>query len=414
MFDVCIIGFGRVGCPLGLSLEEKGLSVTAVDKDFALRDSINRLKMMPFFEPGYDELLKSSKIKVHDLEDFPESKAYIITVGTPLAQHIETDLSQVKSVLDTLINKINIKGKTIILRSTVAPGTTKFVRSYIISKTKLTVGYDVFLAMCPERLAEGVAKKELTELPQIIGVNDSNSFLEASKIFQKLGVKIFQCNYIQAELAKLFCNIYRYINFAIPNYFTYIADTFDVDIYELFKIMNTDYPRNNGLKSPGFAAGTCLRKDFGMINEFFPQTDFILQAYKINEYMPKLLVKLVSSNIRGQKVGILGYTMKSDTDDVRDSLTPKLIRYIERLLPSKIMVAEPNIKQHNIHDQINDMYLDNYNVNEVISECKIIFIVMNHSQFNFLKDEEVQDQLFDNKTVVDVWNILGHSLVNRW
>jgi UDP-N-acetyl-D-mannosaminuronic acid dehydrogenase len=89
----------------------------------------------------------------------------------------------------------------------------------------------------------------------------------------------------EAELAKLFCNIYRYINFAIPNYFMYLAEEFNVEPFRLLDAMNTGYPRNAGLKKPGFAAGTCLRKDFGMINEHFPQTDLLLQAYKINEYL---------------------------------------------------------------------------------------------------------------------------------
>jgi UDP-N-acetyl-D-mannosaminuronic acid dehydrogenase len=417
MHDVCIIGFGRVGCPLGLSLEEKGLDVVALDKDDLLRENINQLKKMPFLEPGYDELLKNSKIHVYDPTcpyPFPESKAYIITVGTPLGQHIETDLSQVKVVLDMLIKRGNLAHKLIILRSTVAPGTTSFVKAYINQNTEFLVGDDVFIATCPERLAEGVAHDELTKLPQIIGAEDNKSFIFASDVFDVLGVDIFQCSYIEAELAKLFSNIYRYINFAIPNYFTYVASQFGVDIYDLFKVMNTGYPRNAGLKSPGFAAGTCLRKDFGMINEFFPQTDFILQAYKINEFTPLMLVRMVENSIPNSKIGILGYTMKRDTDDVRDSLTPKLIRYIERYMPEEIMISEPNLKSEFIDDRSNGVKFANHDPIDVVRKCDVIFIAMNHSQFDFLKNEVLQDANLKGKTVIDIWNVFGKSLINRW
>ena len=300
--------------------------------------------------------------------------------------------------------------KLLILRSTLSPGTTTYIKNWINTKTKYEVGKNVFLAMCPERLAEGVAHQELTQLPQIIGTEDNESFSRAQSIFSVFGVKIFHTNYIEAELSKLFCNIYRYVNFSIPNYFAYLCDCYGVDSNSVFNAMNTDYPRNSGLKKPGFAAGTCLRKDWGMLNQNFPQTDLILQAYKINEFMPKFYCDLVGNNMMGKNVGILGYTMKNDTDDTRDSLTPKLIRYIEKYVPKNIFIAEPYLPCGHYDDmKFNEYVFENEKIEDVINKSDIIFIAMNHTQFKSLNKS-----LFKDKIVVDIWNIFKEKTVNNW
>jgi UDP-N-acetyl-D-mannosaminuronic acid dehydrogenase len=123
MSNVCIVGLGRVGLPLALSLEDAGHKVVGVDLNPDLQKAIQN-GVMPFDEPGYDALIKKTQITISDPDHYPDADTYIITVGTPLKQHIETDLSNVMAVIDRLINQDKIKGKLIVLRSTVAPKTT--------------------------------------------------------------------------------------------------------------------------------------------------------------------------------------------------------------------------------------------------------------------------------------------------
>ena len=254
-YDVCVIGCGRVGLPLLLAFADKGKSVAAVDTNTSILSTITS-NVMPFHEPICQDILAKHDIDTYVPEDIPVASYYILTVGTPVKQHIETDLSAVESAIMNLINKKVLNEKTtIILRSTVAPGTTKYVKDLLIRHNTICN-----LAMCPERLAEGKAWEELHSLPQIIGTFDHESFVAAQSLFSLLGIWVYQVDTPhEAELAKLFCNIYRYINFAIPNYFLYLMKEFDIkDCNRLFKVITDSYPRMAGLASPGFAAGTCI------------------------------------------------------------------------------------------------------------------------------------------------------------
>lgn len=410
MKNVTIIGVGRVGLPLALALEDTGkFNVFGLDIDENLKKSI-AMKTMPFDEPGCQQLLSYSSLEIYtDIHELPYSDYYVITVGTPLEQHIETNLNYVMDVIDNLFRNVDMNKKTIVLRSTVSPRTTEFIVKKIRTNYKLEAGTDYFIAMCPERLIEGDALNELHILPQIIGTSDKDSAKRAEDLFSPLGVTIHHVSTIEAELSKLLTNIYRYINFAIPNYFSYITNDFGVDIFKLLEVMKDDYPRSNGLANPGFAAGTCLRKDFGMINENYPHTDILVQAYKINEFLPKHISNLLGDNIEGKTVGILGYTMKKDTDDTRDSLVPKMIRYINKQAPKEILISEPNLDIL-VSDAYNNYDFVNTRSGALVGVSDVIVIAMNHSwpaETLRLLEKAIQR----GTKVIDVWNVLGRGLV---
>lgn len=397
-YQIGIIGIGRVGLPLALSLAKHGALIMGFDINKHIVEMVNN-KKMPFHETGYDELIQEVNFTAsYNIMEIVNVENIIITVGTPVLAHIETDLSFIKNVLDS-IAPILQNGQNIILRSTVAPNTTQFVHNYLEQKTGFKIGEDIFLSFCPERIAEGKAMKELEELPQIIGSQDSKSAAKAEKVFKLLGNDIFHTNYISAELVKLFNNIYRYINFAVANQFAIIADNLNANIFEILEMTNYKYPRGK-IPAPGLTAGTCLRKDFGMINETIPYTDLLLSAWKINEFIPKFLVENLKKHqsITNKCVGILGYTFKFDTDDTRDSLVPKLIRYIEREVPKKIFIHDPHLPTN-----IDDLYY-NSALDTLLNQADIIYIAVNHTIFK-QKLVEIQLKAKSNCIFVDFWNI---------
>jgi UDP-N-acetyl-D-mannosaminuronic acid dehydrogenase len=402
-YDVCVIGTGRVGLPLGLSFLGAGMRSVGVDVDRALISQVNA-GIMPFHEPGYDELVGRRDFQiVDDPAIVSKSASIVITVGTPLHNHIETDLSQIERVL-TQIGPYLRDGHLLCLRSTVAPGTTEFVRRWLERYTSLTVGVDLFLAFCPERIAEGKSFTELRTLPQIIGSEDIESGRRAARLFTRITDEILPTNFVTAELVKLFNNILRYVHFAMANEFAMVADDFGANIYEAQRLANYKYPRSF-LAAPGLTAGTCLRKDFGMINERSPYPDMLLSAWKSNEFMPAFLVEklLKRTDIHGKIVAILGFTFKADTDDLRDSLAPKLWRYVHRQLPCEIRVSE-----HHVGDPIPEPSVGsprNWPLKEALDGVEIVFVATNHREYRSSLIELAERSPL--AWVADIWNVGG-------
>ena len=400
--DVTVIGAGRVGLPLALSLAKHGLRVTGIDSDNNILSSLDQGKM-PFHETGCQELLDQHPLSVNaDYSRVGDSEYLVITVGTPLKPNIEVDLCHVRKVIDQIIPYIR-KGHCIILRSTVAPRVTEYIRRYLEKETGFKVGVGIFLAYCPERIAEGKALQELETLPQIIGAADKESARKAEKLFRVLVDDIFLTDYTSAELAKLFSNISRYIYFAVSNHFMIIADEFDVNIFEILKMTNHKYPRQI-ISDPGFTAGSCLRKDFGMINEHIPYTDLLINSWKVNEYIPQFLVShlLKRSPLHEKTVAVMGYTFKKDSDDTRDSLTPKLIRCIQREVPKEIRVCEPHLEEGAALEN----GLRNQTLEAAVTGADVVFLSMNHSCF---KDQLDRIHRLSKKETwfVDIWNLSG-------
>jgi UDP-N-acetyl-D-mannosaminuronic acid dehydrogenase len=402
-YDVCVIGTGRVGLPLGLSFLGAGMRSVGVDVDSALIGRVNA-GVMPFQEPGYDELVARREFQITDDPAIvSKSATIVITVGTPLHNHIETDLSQIERVLNEVTPHLR-EGQLICLRSTVAPGTTQFVRRWLERYTSLTVGVDLFLAFCPERIAEGKSFTELHTLPQIIGSEDVASERRAAKLFRRLTEEVLPTDYVTAELVKLFNNILRYVHFAMANEFAMVADEFGANIYEAQRLANYKYPRSF-LAAPGLTAGTCLRKDFGMINERSPYPDMLLSAWKSNEFMPAFLVEklLKRTDIHGKIIAILGFTFKADTDDLRDSLAPKLWRYVHRQLPAEIRVSE-----HHVGDPIPEPSVGsprNWPLEEVLEDIDIVFVATNHSEYRSCLIE--LGKRSPMVWIADIWNVGG-------
>jgi UDP-N-acetyl-D-mannosaminuronic acid dehydrogenase len=273
---ISIIGIGRVGLPLALAFAEKNCFVYGVDVDKNKVLLVNSSKM-PFIEEGADVLLEKwcgkNFIATTDFSHAIEnSDVVILTLGTPVDEHLNPIFNQIEAVIKNIVHSLKA-GHLIILRSTVSPGTTEYIKRYLEANTSFKIGEDIFLAFCPERIAEGKSLEEIPLIPQIIGTLDKLSAEKAEELFKKLTPQAIHTDARSAELAKLYCNMYRYINFAIANEFMMIAQQHERDIYEIINLVNKDYKRG-GLKSPGFTAGPCLYKDGFFLVSKTPWTFF--------------------------------------------------------------------------------------------------------------------------------------------
>ena len=343
---VSVIGLGRVGLPLALCFADRGLRVLGVDNDQSVLESI-RAGRMPFQESGAQDLLdrvsRTDRFELTDrAADAARADDIVITIGTPSFSHVESDLRQVRAALDDLLPLLR-PGHALILRSTIAPGTTEFVAGYLEKRRGLKIGEDVFVAHAPERIAAGRFLTEISTLPCIVGGVGEASTDRAASLFEVFGAPIVKTTPVQAELAKIWTNILRYTTFALPNLLMMDCDRYGANVFEVIDLINRDYPRG-GMAMPGMTAGSCLRKDFAFSEERSNAPGMLLAVSRVNEAVPLFLVEGVErrlGTIASRKVAVLGLTFKRSTDDERDSLSHKLIRLLEREL-ADVAVCDPH------------------------------------------------------------------------
>src|SRR3954470_12248115 len=372
-YDVAVIGCGRVGLPLALSFADRGLRTLGVENDRerlrAVRDA-----RMPFDEPGAPEVLR--RVTEAGTIDWSERVAgaararnIVITLGTPSFSHIEIDISDIRTALDDLLGVLR-EGHLLVLRSTIAPGTTDFVAGYLSKHRGFAVGEDLFVAHVPERIAAGRFFEEIATLPCIVGGVGERSGEAAARLFEVFGAPIRQTTPVQAELAKIWTNILRYAMFALPNRLMMECEQYGANVFEVIDLINRDYPRG-GMPQPGFTAGSCLRKDFTFSEERSPAPGMLLAVSRVHESVPLFIVDGLRRRLgplAGRKVAVLGLAFKADTDDERDSLSHKLIRLLEREL-ADVAVHDPVVQSPT--QPLDDALLD----------ADAVVVATNHSAF---------------------------------
>ena len=201
------------------------------------------------------------------------------------------------------------------------------------------------MAHVPERIAENHFVEEIATLPCIVGGVGEGSGARAAELFEVFGTEIVQTSPTEAELAKIWTNILRYTQFALPNLLMMECEQYGANVFEVIDLINHDYPRG-GMAAPGLTAGACLRKDFTFSEERSSGPGMLLAVSRVHETVPLFLVKGLKSRLGGSlrdlKVAVLGLTFKRDSDDVRDSLSYKLVRMLEREL-AHVARHDPNV-----------------------------------------------------------------------
>lgn len=397
---VCVIGLGRVGIPLAVVLARSGLKVIGVDVD-ARRVSMVSEGRVPFRYPAIEDWLKtvvanemftaSSSAK----ESIERSNVIVVTVGTPTGVQYQFDYSQLHAAFKE-VSSANLIDKAIIARSTAAPGTLRnIILPLLVASTGLEPETDFALAACPERIVEGQAHRELYTLPEIVGGIGYNSNAIASELFRKISPqkKIFLTTPTGAELAKLFTNVYRYVNFALSNEFAIWAETYGERARDIIRIANDDYPRSR-IPLPGFAGGPCLGKDCFLLDGT-TFSSIVSVAWKLNEAVPQhvvtSLVKKLGS-LYGKKIAVLGLAFKADSDDVRLSPSQKLIEIL-RAYGAEVSVHDPNIE-------------DTMGLDEALSKPDAVVLATNHSAFRKLAKQIDESGC---KVIYDVWGAFSRE-----
>ena len=324
--DICIVGgAGHVGLPLGLAFAAKGQRVVLYDLNTQVQDQIQQ-GIMPFIEYDAEPILKDVANKTlfvsSDIKSVSTARYVIIAIGTPVDEYLNPKLQAIFDLFGNLYPHLSNQ-QTIIIRSTVYPRTCEQLLRLLEEKG----GGPWHIAYCPERIAQGYAIRELKELPQLTAGLSERALGDAAALFSLIAPQMIEVSMAEAELAKLFSNAWRYIQFAAANQFYMIAQNFGVDFNRVRQAVVEGYGRAAGLPTAGFAAGPCLLKDTMQLFAF-NNNNFMLgqAAMTVNEGLPGFIVEHLRRkyDLSQTKVGILGMSFKADIDDIRDSLSYKL------------------------------------------------------------------------------------------
>lgn len=379
-----------MGLPLAMAFADRGCSVVSYDINPEAVKLVNS-GQMPFMEPDADEVMarirKSGTFSAStDPKVISEAEVLIVVIGTPVDEHLNPDAEAVPNAVAQLGPYLR-KGQLLVLRSTVYPGVTS-----LVERRLREMGHDIELAFCPERIAEGKAFTELFDLPQIVSATSDNALARAKDLFLKLTDQVVETTPEEAELAKLFTNTWRYIKFAAANQFFTIANDFGLDFARIRHAITFDYPRAQDMPGPGFAAGPCLFKDTMQLAAF-NNNNFMLghASMMVNEGLPLYIVsKLEEKHDLSQlTVGILGMAFKSESDDIRSSLSYKL-RRILKFKAKNVLCTDEYVTT--------DASL--VSLDEVLEKSDIIIVGSPHKQYKNLKISQ---------PTVDVWNLLGNG-----
>ena len=388
---VVIGGCGHVGLPLAIALASRGARVGIYDVSQAAVETVNAGRL-PFAEPGAAEPLREARAAGRleasaDPAVVATAEHVIVVIGTPVDEHLNPDQAAIPNALGGCAQFLS-DGQILILRSTVYPGVTA-----LVEKTVAGLGVELDVAFCPERIAEGKAMTELFELPQIISARTARGAARASALFRRLTGQLVIMTPEEAELAKLFTNVWRYIKFATANQLYMMANDCGLDFERIRQGLGEDYPRAADMPAAGLAAGPCLFKDTMQLAAF-SNNNFALghTAMTINEGMPLYVVHRLEQRFElpSMTVGILGMAFKGGSDDTRSSLSYKLKRILA-FKAGSVLCTDPYVTTDPALQPLPD----------VIGQSDLLVIAAPHPEYR---------ELVTGKPVADIWNILGQGV----
>jgi UDP-N-acetyl-D-mannosaminuronic acid dehydrogenase len=392
--DVTVIGgAGHVGIPLVLALAEAGLRVNVNDLN---KESLDTLEAgrLPFIEHGADSVLSKALINkrlifTHSSDRISTGGPVIVTIGTPIDEFLNPVRKVVQDCIDAMLPSL-VDGQLVVLRSTVFPGTTEWLATYLQAQ-----GRKLKVAFCPERVVQGYGLKELREMPQIVSGTTLEAEHEAASLFERIAPEVVAVSPIEAEFAKLFANAYRYIEFAATNEFYLIAKSAGVDYQRVLMAMKHKYVRLQGMPRPGFAAGPCLVKDTMQLSAF-ARNQFGLghAALLINEGLVLHVVEDLKRryDLANITIGLLGMAFKAESDDIRASLSYKFKKVLNGqaravLTTDPFVTTDPELRP----------------LDEVIAKSDLLILCAPHAAY--------RETDFRGKPVFDVWGHLDGANV---
>lgn len=400
-----VIGLGYIGLPTALMLASHGVEVIGTDYNAELVATLNAGKTT-FKENGLDNLFQDAlNAGIKFTTEYQKTNTYIVSVPTPynkFSKKIDACyvIAAVKDVLNVAPN-----GATIVIESTVSPGTIdKFIRPEI-EACGLKIGIDIHLVHAPERIIPGNMIYEMLHNNRTIGADSKEIGERIKKVYASFCQgEIVVTDIKTAEMTKVVENTFRAVNIAFANELAKICRHDDMNVYEIIRICNM-HPRVNILQPGPGVGGHCISVDpWFLVGDYPSLAKVIDESMKTNDSMPEFVLNRIYEIMRVNrmdditKVGLYGLTYKENVDDMRESPTLQLLESQKRHLANGLKVYDPLITT----DVVKNQY---HSLDSFLADVDFVVIMVKHDEIRENLDRLVGKVVLDCHNICNLPNV---------
>lgn len=397
---VNVIGLGYIGLPTALMMASHGVDVVGTDYNEELVATLNSGRTT-FKEEGLDELFNDAlKAGIKFSTKYQVTDTYIVSVPTPYDKFSKkVDACYVVSAIKSVM-AVCPKGATVVVESTVSPGTIdKFVRP-AIEANGFKIGEDINLVHAPERIIPGNMVYELLHNNRTIGADDKAIGEKIKALYASFcRGDIVVTDIRTAEMTKVVENTFRAVNIAFANELAKICRHDNMDVYEIIKICNM-HPRVNILQPGPGVGGHCISVDpWFLVGDYPSLAKVIDESMKTNDGMPAFVLNRIYEIMKENgitdlsRVGFYGLTYKENVDDMRESPTLQMLESMERhLCSSTVKIYDPFIEKDVVPNQM-------HNLDEFLDAVDFVVLLVGH--------DEIKNNMhkLDGKIILDTRKI---------
>ncbi|HWF89011.1 MAG TPA: UDP-glucose/GDP-mannose dehydrogenase family protein [Pyrinomonadaceae bacterium] len=424
---ISIFGIGYVGCVSAACFAHAGHDVIGVDVNPTKVDIINSGKS-PIVEPQMNELIqdvvKSGKLRAttDSLEAVKASDISLVCVGTPSKPNGSLDLGHVGRVCEEIGAALATKDThhTVVIRSTMLPGSIESVAQPALEKTsRKKAGKEFGVCVNPEFLREGTSVRDFYAPPfTLIGADDEETATIVSELYSNIDAPVFTTRIKTAEMVKYVCNCFHALKVSFANEIGNICKALELDSHEVMKVFCADTKLNLSpyYLKPGFAfGGSCLPKDLRAVSYKAKELDVEVPVLSAITATNKLQVeKALDMVLRtgNKQVGVLGFSFKAGTDDLRES---PMVTLIETLLGKglELVIYDRDVSLARLFGS-NKAYIEEEiphiaklmrgTIDEVLEAANTIVIGNRSEEFR-----QIESRLRPDQTVIDLVRLFDRT-----
>ncbi len=399
---VNVIGLGYIGLPTALMMASHGVEVIGTDYNQELVTTLNAGRTT-FKEDGLDDLFQEAvRAGIRFTTEYQVTDTYIVSVPTPYDKFSKkVDAAYVIAAIDEVM-KVAPLGATVVIESTISPGTIdKSVRPLIAGAKRA----DLHLVHAPERIIPGNMVYELLHNNRTIGADDRDVGMRVAQLYASFcGGEIVVTDIRTAEMTKVVENTFRAVNIAFANELAKICRHDNMDVYEIIRICNM-HPRVNILQPGPGVGGHCISVDpWFLVGDYPSLAKVIDESMKTNDSMPDFVLNRIYQIMKEKgmtdtgRVGLYGLTYKENVDDIRESPTLQLLASQRHHLAAPLKTYDPYVQKDIVPNQMHDL-------KAFIDSCDLIVIMVKHNEIREHVDMLKGKVILDCHNIIDLPNV---------